>query len=877
MVSSSIGLILTVVLIIVAFAVFIIFIMPYFGFSIMGMITQPPNLNDVFNVKDFTEADVYSGFDLTYDGMILLRDGGEDSVADELKSYESVSDCSGCSSCSPKSLGTVLTTGCDSCSVCDEIDEPGRFKNCLGCEGGNCMFCDDTSEYELCKEIKSCILEYAGDKSYKELHGCFLRQIPHNDGTSFDINDLKQVLASCKDESITINTGNDFVKELCYFDADSISFYDVNRPDDFYMKYDMTASIIASGSSGFRGVLESEDLVPFYKEGAETVDRYKVYIFLAGAPDTIYTIMGGYRGTVDKEFEMVTTDSDGHWNGEIYFPEDWKNEVDRGEGVNKFNYVWVQNAALQGAVYLKNPESGYVWSHDLRFSKCNFEYDPEPYLDQKPWWVTLDQTESPLTTNQGNPDSSIKVFYDPGMPGGGNSDLRGNIKLQLGRLDTDFQRNCKFDIYVCSQDAFAEHEEEQILTLSEFLTNFDPSYTNRIISLSNYDIILYNYFELDMDKGYTPDEIRSAIKSGFRMWEQTMFTYSGLYATGEWIGSNNNDGIYEGVWDDRNIDIGYNNDCWSPDVQELMKDDSRFVVGNCKDTLCAGKLKIRIAFKYRDPLNSGGLKQVLYPTITFCDSGTEAPEYEEPPYEGLIGGCEELSNSESPFTSNLCQYGWGAGRCSGTQCVCDDGTRTPISIFKVFNNNDGSEDFGLTYGCNGTVSGNKERIVGGCVLSMNQDSTTTLGCKVPPEWGNTNCNEDGSNSECTASDGANLKYMSTNYMLNSYIHSGQGYSHNMIATKTSAGSKRLLGTCMIKTTIELGMMSTCLRTDYCMYTWGAASCILPQQSTGWVSCSIVGVTPQLCQCPGGGTLTPLGRGTNYDTLYGCIDYSPLVV
>ncbi|MFH0929443.1 MAG: hypothetical protein V1818_03750 [Candidatus Aenigmatarchaeota archaeon] len=849
-------LILKILSIVIVLAVIMLVFLPlFFGINIIGLLTQTPdNLGDIFLAKDFDEADMYEGYELIYDGMVLPKDGGEDSISNELRSYEVISDCSGCTSCGTRDLEGMQAVGCDSCSVCNEIDEPGRFENCLGCQSGRCMFCDDENKYELCKEIKSCILEYYGDSNYKDVHGCFLRQIPHNDGTSFNIDVLKSVLDTCVGEPIMINMGNDFVRELCYFDPNFIAFYDVSRPEDYYMKHEMNAIYGAANPSRipsiYRNILESDVITPFYMEDNEVLDRYRIYISFTGTPNGEYKILGGYLGAnYEKEFTMVTTDSNGLWYGELGFPEEWRSDVDDDESKNKFNFIWVRQwdsssvaTNLNGAVYLNDPESGYIWSHDLRFSKCNFETNPEPYLDPRPWWVYGDLTESPLTKNQGSQDSAIKVFYDSNMPGGGNSDLRGNIKLQIGRLDTDFQRNCMFDIYVCSQDALAEYEGENILNINDFMINFDPLYVNKVIDAGSHEIILYNYFELELDRGYTADEIRSALKSGFRVWEHTFFPYASFYGSTAWIDRVNNDGIYQGTWLERMPDVSYDNDCWSTSVQNLMTQDSRFIVGGCEGDMCTGKLKIRIAFKYEDPKDNLGIRQFLYPTVTFCSSEEETPP--EPPqmYPGLVGTCEEVYDYHisTPGNPDYCQFSWGKASCNAVtgDCSCAPGaTRQTLGSFFTYHNTDsppGSwlapfyetdfNGYGFLIGCVETTSSIIERPTGVCTLTYDIISQNIKSCDDPPS---PLCQGSEASSQCLGS--PREVFQNYKWGPGSSGYNDPVYGHTYMTTAVT-GSNTILGTCQEYWNVpQFGVYSygrppTPVQKTDCRWNWGSAEC-----------------------------------------------------
>ena len=854
---------------IIAVILLSVYLIPYLNIDFLSMITGTSDLG-LFEESDYTQLDDYTGYELSYEGMILEKDSGVDDVNSALQDYSKAWDCSDCSSCSQIA---GLDTECSSCNACGDEVEANRFKNCLVCDidERTCTMCYDTDEYELCNEIKSCILEYYGNPYYGRTTGCFLREIPHNDGTSFDMNTLKNILSTCKDESIIVNMGGDFDKELCYFNASSISYYDVERPHDFYMGVEATGRF---GLPTDPGVIRytNKILSAFEIVNGEIVSRYRISVGIQGTGDTNYQVMIGKNGGHQYPLGIVHTNEEGF--GSAIFedlPEQWKADVKNqdntiNEDKNELDAVMVMShVTLTATFYIKNPVSSDAWSFGLRYPHCNFDTDPEPFLEGSPWWTDrVDDISSPLYTYD-DPNSSVKVFYDSSMPGGGSSSNRGNIELQLGRLDVDFQRNCMFDVYVCSQDAAAEYEDEGILDLNDFLTNFDLSYAHKTISVSNDEIILYNTFVMDLDKAYTPEEVKAAIETGFRTWEQTMFIYTTLSSNIGWFSNANNEGIYEGQWNEMTGIANYDEDCWNNDVNNMMSSDRRFLIGNCQNNICSGRLKVTVAFKYKPPSSYAASRYPLYPTISFCSQGSGSSATETP-YTGLLGGCEEYSNygesNYNSFSSNHCGYAWGAGQCNGNTCTCPSGTtKQTISDYDAWN---GGKNYGRVYGCKGNVDTGRERIVGFCMQSNSSNSQTTYGCSRPEPWGNAYCEESGGNSYCYSDFGPadlSLKYMSSNYMINRYT-SNEGYGYTQIATTKSPSFFKLLGTCQEVTKLSGYPVPRPVQ-FYCQYDWGDASC-----------------SGMSCTCPAGTTRIEINYGnldifsapytTATASLYGCV-------
>ena len=681
-----------------------------FKFDFISFVSQTPaNLGDIFQPKDLTAASQYEGYELSYDGMVLEKDAGYDNIDQVLKANISIPDCSICPSsyCQSVNLGGLNTYKCSECGICNGISQPNRFKNCLGCNitTETCILCTDTDkEYALCNKIKeTCILSQYRENNQ---NGCYIGEIPHNDGTSFDINTLIKVLSSCKSESIKVNMGNNFMKELCYFNSSSISYYDFERPNDFYLSY----SVHSEGSSEAQS--DSLNLAPFYKEGEDSLPKYRIYVAINGTPDKDYSVFVGKfpiycfvppiqwskcgyqaKGDGSDSVGTIHTDATGFgyteiielpdqahaWdmilgNPELFEDYDWKKEPEKYpiKGVSVSTSGGSSPQFITATFYANKPESNGLWTNELRYPNCNFNTDIEPYLKDRPWWASNpDNLNSSWYITNGNPNSSIKVFYDSSMPSGGNSLNRGNIKIQLGRLDVDFQRNCKFDIYVCSQDAFAEYEGESILNLNDFLKDFSPINVYKTYSFGNEEIILYNYFEFNLDKEYTAEEIKSAIKTGFRNWEQNLFPYLSSSTSFDWL--KNNDGIYQGSWRDTTRSLVYENDCWDNSLNLIMERlNGRFIIGNCQNNICKEKIKIRIAFKYIKPDSSNPERDFLYPTVTFCDASNvpATPPSPCPTYTSdsdcVFAGCRWCPSYGG--RSNGCGDTIEGTGCDGTEC-----------------------------------------------------------------------------------------------------------------------------------------------------------------------------------------------------------------
>jgi hypothetical protein len=724
MLSGKLNLVLKVIFFIIAALISTYFISRYLGFDFFSFIsTGPLSIEDLSQPKELsTLPDYKENADLGHGGMILERGAGEYDITNELKSRKIATGCSDClpASCTGIDLN-VLNPGfeaykCSDCDSCSGITKPGRFKNCWECDTTlrECSICDDTEdEYSLCKQIKrDCLPSYSSDSEQYKKYGCIVTEIDHNDNVPFNLtvlNDFLNILADCKNEPIKLNMGHGIEKELCYFNTTDIAYYDYNKKHDFYIsiKSEDTWSGLESDSVDR---MVGEVLTPFYREGVTTYDRYRIYVSLYATPNQEYQVyLGNFSAPYSHIYDTkpnpigaIITDDSGSGHAEfIQLPEGWVSDLKKQE----MNGVTIEGPTIHNAYvafYANMPESAEVWSKDLRYSHSNFNTDPELYLQQRPWWVLnlRNKLDSPLYLVSGNENSSIKVFYDSSMPGGGISSLRGNVKISIGRFEPDFQRNCKFDIYISSQDAFAEYDEEGITLLTDFLTHFDPTSVYKDTKDGKNDIIVYNTFKLNLDKNYTLEEVKSAIKTGFRLWEQNEFVYNSFFSSLDWLSNDNNDGIYENSWTEAYGYSNFDEDCWNNDIYNFLKfNNKRGLFGNCPGGICSEELKLRVAFKYVEPNAYSGSpwKKPLYPVITFCskppttcnDGDLDPGEDCDPPQDVACPGecqsdcsCKRLPPSASytvPYSDpSSCTAGGGlaiggiyySNSLGGT---CDDG------------------------------------------------------------------------------------------------------------------------------------------------------------------------------------------------------------
>lgn len=654
-----IGVILLVLtLIIVAYI-----ILPLFGFDFIRQISSPPqSLKINSEPRDYSNRN-YNRFELSEDGMVLEKDVGESDITKALAKKPNVYNCGSCpmATCYWKDLngdGIINsledTYQCGECDMCD--GKVGIFNNCYNCDPSsmNCSMCENTNDEDvICSNIKRCMLESLSIDAKTD--GCYITEVSHLSGTSFNINDFLNIIKSCNSESIKIYVGNDVTRELCFYNSSDVSYYDNSLseglPYDFYNSYVVANNVQTAGGMLYK---DSLSLTPSYRLNGQSYGRYRVYVALNASnhPNSIYQIsVAGIKlasplpppsWSEDTCYlGVIQTDSNGFANGEFDISpclsqnSGWRENPDlhplNGVLINLINNPGVADAMVYVAFYSNYPQSNGVWSDELRYSNDNIITDPEPYLKDKPWWVvnSTDNLNSPWYLVSGNPNSSIKVYYDSSMAGGGDSTNRGQVKIRMGKFDPNFMRQCKFNIYVSSQDSFAQYGDERILDLFNFFSNFNPSNVQKVedFNYKNGKGIIYNYVDFALDKNYTTDEIMSAIKSGFRIWEQSNFIANNLGTGLNWLMSSNNNGIYEDKWIESKDLASYDGECWNKSLDKILNDTNegnqhRYLIGNCPQDNCNSKLRVKIAFKQETPDALHLFKSPLYPLISFCGYGT---------------------------------------------------------------------------------------------------------------------------------------------------------------------------------------------------------------------------------------------------------------
>ena len=723
-ISSEYRTIIRVIVIVIALLIGFTFLYPYLSFSLTRYLSGKTVLEDLNQPQDLSSNRFYGDYsDLGNDGMILERDAGEENINQVLTQKKRVIGCEGCSVCAQ--APNVQFYNCSICNSCVGITEANRFNKCVSCTSltgfvnENCSSCIDTkSEYDICDEIKKkCIFEYTANPLETENTGCKIKEIERNDSAIFDLNTFKNVLQSCYSESLVIDVGNTMERELCFFNNTSISYYSLPASSDFYFSEKFQSGPyppVAVGSADVFMYYDNKGFPPFYKINGESFQKYRIYVALEDVfTGTRYKIfVGHYHHLIfdwtDYECELGTMVADSNNFSSAEFIDfsscslDWKNDPGN-RTLNGIRVERIDNSFI-GMIYLgfysNHPESKGVFYKGLRYPRCNFMNDPEPYLEDRPWWADFnpDNINTSWTLVGGNPNSSIKVFYYPSMSGGElSSAKRGNVKLSLGRLDTNFQKDCKFDIYICPQDSFAEYEDENILILKNFFENFNPTNVYKTVKDGNNNLIIYNYFELPLDKNYTTDEIESVIKTGFRLWEQNNFILTS-YATGlDWLSNGNNEGIYENVWTSTygpSKKILFDNECWSSNVLDILKRRyKRNILGNCPDNTCRDKLRVRIAFKYTPPSRYSPWKNPLYPIITYCGYNETASVCGN----GKVEGLEECDGSN--LGGQTCQsLGYSGGGTLSCTVTCTFNKINCVGYMDYFFQNTGTAT-GSAGGC----------------------------------------------------------------------------------------------------------------------------------------------------------------------------------
>ncbi len=570
--------------------------------SFSGNIVESPEMVTFYN---------YGGLLYSNEFMDPTKDQAQvDTYFAQKETYIRCTECFGCT-------GEKCTT-CASCSNIDYtlIDaDYSSCEGCIGCTGSTCTDCaiciDANSESLFCRSLKYAIERaYAVEKEVDVLPEQITRG---EDLSSTIITSIKDELAACKPEQIMIGTGADTEKEVCYFEPDfrNEEPYSTGK---YYNSYEYSSGTkyvyepISTGFTDGQDTLVTMFLqVEIENDGMGDDPQSGVILICKG-----YVGRTGYAEMKEKcniDLPYCIDDPDAE-NCLIDLAE-WKMY---SEDDNVYTETFIIPTTLpyeyvSAAVHWKDEDDGeyyvlggltitgykliiYPLTDNFRFDNCLFgqEIDPEGY---------------------------IKIIY----PEQWTSTEEGHIKISLGNLKTERQRNCEFNLYVCDSNAFTNSSEDTLIEIYDFFRTFYPGDIRFEDNSLPYPSVSYNYYEFELDKSYKQEDIVEAIKQGYDYWVENDLPY--LYGSAIYLfDANHHQGtVYKDADQWKVSDYVYpENLCSDIEIEDSLVDlwygtgreqNKKVIERYCPSGICKNTLKLRVEFRLND-------YDEIQPFIWFC-------------------------------------------------------------------------------------------------------------------------------------------------------------------------------------------------------------------------------------------------------------------
>lgn len=574
----------------------VIYIAPYFGLDILDYIT----ITFGESIADSTspeatpsyELDLLRAFD--YTGFMIpeypvVEYPSSPGIDEKLFSKQHAFDCSSCTGCSIDQ--DTDDYECNSCRNCDGYDGLGPFTNCKVCSDTTqeCVGCE-YGDIEICRMLEMCIKYYQGDET-----GCLLSTFGKNtnlDSAEYS-NRILNVLRLCDVKDVTVDVGEDIEKRVCTLDTvssgpNSFSSYpmDSNKPIGSYLSEQKTSSGTLVAETDISGMEKWEYAyvgAVFSKDGTSEIKLE-------------YEVGGSTKEKTVYELEHIKDKLEGAIIDLRATISKIKDEETKEVKMKSIRVHSSKDSTIDINAYVEVFNSSYDdGSSNFRYSKCVSEEVP-----------TLAGSSTDLIN---------KLFYTDSL---GSSEF-GNVKMVLGNLDTESARKCKFNIYLCSQDVFAEYIDDETMQIFKFMQTFDPSYTGE---LKNNKFMIYNYFEFDNIET-DPENIIKAIEAGYDEWAGSIYPFYNMGGTIEYLSFSNGAGTGNWLVEENSI-MEYGStgtpeylNCWSSDFYDVNDKDNH-IYYDCNGGTCKGKIRVRIGFYYENPVKDSGFRKSLTPIITFC-------------------------------------------------------------------------------------------------------------------------------------------------------------------------------------------------------------------------------------------------------------------
>ncbi|MHA1348087.1 MAG: hypothetical protein ACTSO3_16920 [Candidatus Heimdallarchaeaceae archaeon] len=524
---------------------------------------------------------------------------------------------------------------------------------------------EDLTDAQICEEIEACLLYHENENE-----GCVVYENERSDGSTFPIDELVTIIRNCPKKILTVENVDygfdttNFVKEEIgppqsfYYNIKAAIHWDRDDPDLFVNNiYDSRGAVNRLNCQESVDLCKPHQVVDFpdppYGSNYDT-SQWILYATMrpGGSGKSHLAILNEADETVIVKKEKVD-DHTFNFAKNIAWPTD-NNGVRAVKEVDKITGASLPTTLdiIVGVASLTGPLTMFSGNPlDSFFVEL---YNPS-YVERDLSGLSYSVCNMPPERIE----ASNKIYYDDYSPAARiSSDKRGNVKVSVGKIERTSTFDYKFNVYVCSQDAFIPEEtyyKENVITeIYEFFRNFDALGNLYIYDNTDTDahekeefVVRYNYFEFELDRDYRVEEIETAILSGLRDWSRSSFPYQSHISGLTWLDANNIDGIAVGhyergmpSWFPGVNDLLFENGCAStPDKADVTGNmftrDQKTIYYKCSETadfdpitgkvdyMCRkGKLRVTVSFKGYMPGTKGDkihpFKRPLWPTITFC-------------------------------------------------------------------------------------------------------------------------------------------------------------------------------------------------------------------------------------------------------------------
>ncbi|MEM7820887.1 MAG: hypothetical protein QW751_01640 [Candidatus Aenigmatarchaeota archaeon] len=597
--------------------IMLVFVLPLVGFKWWELIiTQPEKmlLKESAIATAPMEEEMFTWYD--YSGYLHPDDmRNVTQLKNDLNSPPtavSCSDCSGCSGdkCNRCKCGSASGTNCRSCFTGSAED--------LWCNSGTCCYYCDLPGKSLCEDLKEAVYNAYATGLNRSVIGEPIAVTGLYDVKSEFLSNYINILKGCKisvpsGDVYNPNTGSwDPGPKLCEADATSLVHTSIYGPNVFKCierdKSD-TSPCDKCDEADIGGIRLCKNRQTLWL-GNMFVNKLFVWITTGGeriCASTVYICKVSEKGKCNGDLPKCS-DNPKAENCKLD-----EYEFDDNNPNEKCKTHTPCPRSIDYSGQLNGVEAYVIW----KGIACSYidEFYVTAY-SQPALSYPICQAES-NTTLPGNIFAKFTESLE-GKPGW--------LKLMLSDLNVS-NGVCKFNIYACSANSFAEGPEDATIAILNSLRYLDPSFNYRYSS----GVITLPYFEFDLERSYSADEILKAVQTGLDDWMYS--TYPDLYFDSPvpWLNAANHTGFGDltksGIYNvykstDLGITLDFNNGCMS-NIFSLPHQPG-LIVWQCPNGQCNGRLRMSVmfssplAFSEDRPWKLSSDKTYLYPMIAIC-------------------------------------------------------------------------------------------------------------------------------------------------------------------------------------------------------------------------------------------------------------------